>query len=87
MLEYKGIDMSWIDKVLDFSICAVAHGIHKCKKIEMGKTVEMMFLSVTLFTDDDNVSIEDQVYFVFENLFQRVFCKYKLTEVSRGNAS
>ena len=75
--------MSWIDKFTDFSICAVEHGINKYKKSKTGKTLEMVLLLVTLFSDDDEVSIEDWVCFVFKDVLQRVFCKYKLGAVTR----
>ena len=54
MMEYKDVDMSWIDQFTDFSIRAVEHGIDKYKKSKTGKTLEMVLLPVTLFDDDDN---------------------------------
>jgi hypothetical protein len=80
MIEYKDVDMSWIDEITDFSICAVEHGIDKYKKSKTGKTLEMLLLPVTLFNNDDEVSIEDQVHFIFEDVLKRVSCKYKLVE-------
>jgi hypothetical protein len=44
----------------------------------------MVLLPVTLFNDDDEVSIEDQVRFIFEDVLRRVFCKYKVGGISRG---
>jgi hypothetical protein len=72
-IEYKDVDMSWINKVTDFSIRIVEHGIDKYKKSKTGKTFEMMLLPVTLFKDDDEVTIEDQVHFIFEDVLKRVF--------------
>ena len=46
--------------------------------------LEKLLLPVTLFNDDDEVSIEDQVCFMFEDVLKRVFCKDKLSGVSRG---
>ena len=66
MMEYKDIDMSRSDKFSDFSICAVENCIDKYKESKMGKIVEIMLLPVTLFVDDDKVSIEDQICFVSE---------------------
>jgi hypothetical protein len=43
-----------------------------------------MLLPVTLFKDDDEVTIEDQVHFIFEDALKRVFCKYKVGGISRG---
>ncbi len=83
MLEYKDISMSWIDKFFNVSIHAVEHDIDEYKKSKKGKTVEMMFLPVTLFNNIDKVSIEDQVLFILEDVLQSVFCKYKLAEVCR----
>ena len=37
-----------------------------------------------MINDDDKVSINDQVCFVFEDVLKRVFCKYKLSGVSKG---
>jgi hypothetical protein len=84
MMEYKDVDMSWIDQFTDFSIRAVEHGIDKYKKSKTGKTMEMVLLPVTLFNDDDEVSIEDQVRFIFEDVLRRVFRKYKVGGISRG---
>ena len=44
----------------------------------------MVLLPVTLFNDDDEVSIEDQVRFIFEDVLRRVFRKYKVGGISRG---
>jgi hypothetical protein len=38
---------------------------------------------VTLFKDDDEVTIEDQVRFIFEDVLKRVFHKYKVGGTSR----
>ena len=84
MMEYKDVDMSWIDEFMDFLICAVEHGIDKYKKSKTGKTSEMVLLPVTLLNDDDEVSIEDQVHFIFEDVLKRVFCKHKVGGISRG---
>ena len=75
MMEYKDVDMSWVDDFTDFLIRAVEHGIDKYKKIKTGKTLEMVLLPVTLFNNDDEVSIEDQVHFVLEDVLKRVFHK------------
>ena len=40
MMKYKNIDVSLIDKFVDFSICAVEHGIDKYKKSKTGKILE-----------------------------------------------
>jgi hypothetical protein len=83
MMEYKDMDMSWIDQFTDFLIHAVKHGIDKYKKSKMGKTLKMVLLPVTLFNDDDEVCIEDQVHFIFEDVLRRVFHKYKVGGISR----
>jgi hypothetical protein len=46
--------------------------------------MEMVLLPVTLFNDDDEVSIEEQVRFIFEDVLRRVFRKYKVGGISRG---
>ena len=81
MMEYKDVDMSWIDEFTDFLICAVEHGIEKYRKSKTGKTLEMVLLPVTLLNDDDEVSIEDQVCFIFEDVLKRFFfASIKLVE-------
>ena len=53
MMEYKDVDMAWIDQFMDFLIHAVEHGIDKYKNSKTGKTVEMVLFPVTLFNNDD----------------------------------
>jgi hypothetical protein len=86
MIEYKYMDMSWINECTDFLIRVVEHGIDKYKQSKTGKALEMMLLllPVTLFKDDDEVTIEDQVRFIFEDVLKRVFGKYKVGGISRG---
>jgi len=83
MIEYKDVDMSWVNEFSDFLICVVIHGIEKYKKSKTGKTLEMMLLPMTLFKDDDEVTIEDQVCFISEDVLKRFFCKYKVGGISR----
>ena len=40
--------------------------------------MEMMLLTATSFSNDDELSIEDQVHFMFEGVLQRVFHKYEV---------
>jgi len=81
MMEYQDVDMSWIDEFTDFSIHAVKHGIDKYKKNKTGKTPEMVLLPMTMLNDDDEVSIEDQVCFIFEDVLKRFFfASIKLVE-------
>ena len=84
MMEYNDVDISWSDQFTDFFIRAVEHGIDKYKKSKTWKTLEMVLLPVTLFDDDDEVSVEDQVRFIFEDVLRRVFGKYKVGGISRG---
>ena len=57
------------------------------KKSKTGKTLEMMLLPVTKFTDDDKDSIEDQVCLVLE-MFSKGFSANKnLAKSAGGNAS
>ncbi len=84
MLEYKDISIYWIDKFKNFSICDVECGIEKFRKSKTGKILEMVLLPVTFSNDDDKACIEDQVCFVFEDVLQKGFCKYNLSEVSSG---
>ena len=58
--------MSWTDRFVDFPICAVEHGIDKYKKSKTGKTLEIILLPVTLYYDDTEVTVEDQVHFVLK---------------------
>jgi hypothetical protein len=51
MMEYKDVDMSWIDQFTDFSIRAVEHGIDKYKKSKTGKLI-----IVSLYVDDEMVA-------------------------------
>jgi hypothetical protein len=54
---------------LIFFICAVEHGIEKIKRrAELEKTLEMILLPVTLYDDVSEVTIKDQVCFVFEDV-------------------
>ena len=84
MIEYRDVDMYWINEFTDFSIRIVKHDIGKYKKSKTSRTLEMMLLPVALFKDDDGVTIEDQVCFIFEDVLKRVFCKYKVGGISRG---
>jgi len=68
MIEYKDVDMSWINEFTDFLIHVVKHSIDKYKKRKTGKTLEMMLLPVTLFKDDEEVTIEVQIHFIFEDV-------------------
>ena len=52
----------------DFSIHAVDHGIDKYKKSRTGKTLGMVLLPVTLYDDVLEVTIKDQVRFVFKDV-------------------
>lgn len=81
--EYKDVDMSWIDSFTDFSICTVEHRIDKYEKSRTGKTFEMILLPVTLYDYVLEVTIEDQVHFVFKDILRWVFCKYKGGGISR----
>jgi hypothetical protein len=49
-----------------------------------GKMLEMVLLPVALFNDDDEVSIKDQICFIFEDVLRRVFRKYKVGGISSG---
>ena len=71
--EYIDFDMSWIDSFTDFLIHAVEHGIDKYKKSQTGKPLEMIILPVTLYDNAVDVTIEEQVHFVFEGILRRVF--------------
>jgi hypothetical protein len=82
--EYKDVDMSWIDCLTDFCIHAVKHGIDKYRRSKTGKTFEMVLLPVTLYHNVSEVTIKDQVCFVFGDVLQRIFCKYKVGGISRG---
>ena len=62
--EYNDVNISWIGSFTDFLIRAVEHGIDKYKRGRAGKILEMILLPVTLFDDDSEVMIEDQVCFV-----------------------
>ena len=59
--------------IFQILIHIVEHGIDKYKKIKTSKTLEMMLLPVTLFKDDDEVTIEDQVHFIVEDVLKRFF--------------
>ena len=82
--EYKDVDVSWIDSFIDFLMHTVEHGIIKYKKSRTGKTLEMILLPVTLYDNVLEVTIEDQVRFVFEDFLRRVFHKYRVGGISRG---
>ena len=59
-LDYQSV-LKTVKKL--FSHRNPLQGINKYKKSKTGKTLEMVLLPVTLFNDDDEVSIEDQVRF------------------------
>ena len=44
----------------------------------------MILLPVTLYDNDLEVMIEDQVQFVFKDIPRRVFHEYKVGGISRG---
>ena len=44
----------------------------------------MVLLPVTVYDGDSEVTIVDQVHFVFKDVLRRVFCKYKVGGISRG---
>jgi hypothetical protein len=75
--------MSWIDQFTDFSVRAVEHGADAYKKTKNQKTLEMVLLPVIIYKESE-VTIEDQILFVFEDVLRRFFRKYKVERVSRG---
>ena len=81
--EYGDVDMSWIDQFTDFSVRAVEHGADAYKKTKNQKTLEMVLLPVIIYKESE-VTIEDQILFVFEDVLRRFFRKYKVERVSRG---
>ena len=71
-------------KLFYFSIHAVEHGINKYKKNKTGNTVEMMLLPVTLCSNYNKVSIEDQFCFMFEDILQSGFARKTLLKSAGG---
>ena len=80
--EYKDVVISWIDSFTEFWFRAVEHRIDKYKKSRTGKMLEMILLPVTLYDDDSEVTIEDQVCFVFEDVLRRVLASTKLVDLN-----
>ena len=62
------------DQFTDFSVYVVEHSADAYKKTKNQKTLEMVLLPVIIYKESE-VTIEDQIRFVFEDEMRRFFCK------------